>query len=391
MRYLAIISLSFLAGASSCKKGGGNGPDGEPDYLALQSESVAYTEGQQFVEVKYPDDWTITIDFEEDEAQWAEVSPAFGTGPSSIIRLKYYENPLADARTVPVTLHYGQKTQARNLTQAYNPNVGPPKPAENLSPDYNLLNWKELPYLNTTELGDSLEFVCHDNVKIDGKYARNFSLLFNKKQRMAYWVAYPLHSMYRGTFKRDRDPWQYDPYIEGADQTFFQGKVSPYVRGHQLPFADRNLNAPLSDQTFYNTNATMQNGTLNGGSWLSLENMVRKNISANTNDTLYVVTGAILRTITGGEEIVHQDDAKGNPVAVPKYYFKVLMKYKDGAYKAAIGFWYQNVATSGMGPTNFAKPVAEIEELTGFTFFTHVPQPTQDNIKSSYSTSDWSW
>ena len=70
-----------------------------------------------------------------------------------------------------------------------------------------------------------------------------------------------------------------------------------------------------------------QNADLNQGLWERLEVQVRGQI--NSCDTLYVVTGCVLTTAADPSRKT-VNDADGNPVAVPKAYYKVLLKYTSG-------------------------------------------------------------
>ena len=107
-----------------------------------------------------------------------------------------------------------------------------------------------------------------------------------------------------------------------------------YARGHQIPNADRNKDpyGTMCAQTFYATNSTpqIQNG-FNSGIWSTLEGDVRT-LAQQQTATDYVVTGAILRTVTGNETITYIKPAKDTKnCPVPNYYYKVLRKDKREA------------------------------------------------------------
>ena len=61
-----------------------------------------------------------------------------------------------------------------------------------------------------------------------------------KTLHVAHWVAYPLHSVYRGSIDRT-DDFQYDPKVDYPWQpNLAAGSYrGSYDRGHQLPSADR--------------------------------------------------------------------------------------------------------------------------------------------------------
>lgn len=243
--------------------------------------------------------------------------------------------------------------------------------------------WPELPVC--TEKTD-WHYVTHycmvenesEGRKVEG---RNYTMCFDATKRGAWWVAYPLHNAYRGDTKR-LDKWMFDSSINDAWQAdLAKGSyVGDYDRGHQIPSADRTASIEMNQQTFYCSNSTPQVSGLNQGEWEELEKKVREWVCS---DTLYVVTGAYWsadnnRTTT---------DKSGNSCPIPDHYFKVVVRTtsgnirehgdKLGDYKPeqlkSIGFWVANASGQGEAK-NWVKSVAEIETLTGFTFFPSLPE-----------------
>ena len=144
-------------------------------------------------------------------------------------------------------------------------------------------------------------------------------------------------------------------------------------------------------QTFYATNSTpqIQNG-FNSGIWSTLEGDVRT-LAQQQTDTVYVVTGAILRTVTGNETITYIKPAKDTKnCPVPNYYYKVLLKVKreaSGKISSAstVGVWLPHRVYSGESYQSYTKSVAEIEALTGYNFFANLP-PTSRPQRSKIRT-----
>lgn len=125
----------------------------------------------------------------------------------------------------------------------------------------------------------------------------------------------------------------------------------------------------------------IQNG-FNSGIWSSLEGDVRT-LAQQQTDTVYVVTGAILRTVTGNETITYIKPAKDTKnCPVPNYYYKVLLKVKreaSGKISSAstVGVWLPHRVYSGESYQSYTKSVAEIEALTGYNFFANLPADIQ--------------
>ncbi len=79
--------------------------------------------------------------------------------------------------------------------------------------------------------------------------------MYDKSDRIAYWVAYPHNQMYIGSASRT-DAWQPDPDFAAADQAYLYNGITGYDRGHQIPSADRTCTTEANTQTFYFTNMT---------------------------------------------------------------------------------------------------------------------------------------
>lgn len=229
---------------------------------------------------------------------------------------------------------------------------------------------------------------------------RNYTMLFDKEKHAALWVAYPLHSCYRGNSGRT-EAWAADPLIEMLYQAKVYGETfcyyKDYSRGHQIPSADRTATDELNSQTFYASNMTPQNGDFNGGIWASLEGKIRENMC---QDTLYVVTGCYFGngyTTTYDGYYGNNADPASKICPVPTHYFKVVLRTRSGnSGKAvgqcgsdelkAIGFWLEHRNDYPQTfSTEYCKSVEYIEQQTGFTFFPSVPK----EVKKQCTPSDW--
>lgn len=255
--------------------------------------------------------------------------------------------------------------------------------------------WYELPAKISGEASKMLTKTFYDS-------ARNYTMYYDTSLYTAYWVAYPLAAGDLGT-GRPNDPWAATPGIPTTQQiNVWSGSygvnvgetTNIYARGHQIPNADRNKdpNGTMCAQTFYATNSTpqIQNG-FNSGIWSSLEGDVRT-IAQQQTDTVYVVTGAILRTAGGSETVEYiqpKHDTKTCPV--PNFYYKVLLKVKraaTGKIESAqtVGVWLPHRVYSGESYQSYTKSVAEIETLTGYNFFANLPADVQAAAEQN---SDW--
>lgn len=228
---------------------------------------------------------------------------------------------------------------------------------------------------------DNCSYITHV-AKIGNRNMRNYTMCFDKNKYAALWVAYPLHQCYLGGSGRT-EKWAFDPDIETWLQVDTSGYHTwNYTRGHQIPSADRTASSSMNNQTFYMSNMTPQGYDFNSGIWAALESRIR---GYKCNDTLYVVTGA------------HWDDDCSyikRKYPVPTHYYKVLLRTISGntgksvtdtkrSDLKCIGFWLEHSA-SGTINKSYCKSVAEIERLTGHTFF-----PDVDVDKTQCNPSDW--
>ncbi|WP_312186063.1 fimbrillin family protein [Sphingobacterium sp.] len=237
----------------------------------------------------------------------------------------------------------------------------------------------EIPKMNS--LSNDEVFIQH--FMPDASDKRNYAMLYDKKLKMAYWVAYPLYSSILGSGNRT-EAWGYDPQVSTAFQPLLMNAQGfskyGYDRGHQLPSADRNLNTSQNKTTFYFTNMTAQASRLNQGVWRLLEEKVRT-WSAQC-DTMYIVTGAI-PTTSSDTMLDFAQDNDGKDVAVPKYYFKALAMKKGSEYYTIAYKMNNEIPPSGVTFENYRLTVSDLEKATGFTFFPDLNNTQKGNINTS--------
>lgn len=238
--------------------------------------------------------------------------------------------------------------------------------------------WVETPRMRN--LSDELMYVSH--MMSDNKI-RNYSMLYDTKYKLAYWVAYPLHSYYLGSSGRT-DAWGYDPFISSNFQPNLKKSYqeSNLDRGHQIPSGDRTKDYSTNAKTFYYSNMTAQVGTgFNQSIWADLEDQVRT--WTKKCDTMYVVTGAMIVTDTD-KTIDYAHDASGKQIAKPKYHFKALAQRHGDTYYT-LAFKMDNKAYADRNFNKYRVTVKELEEMTGFEFFPSIPR----EVKNTIVTAQW--
>lgn len=239
-------------------------------------------------------------------------------------------------------------------------------------------SYMELPVIKTSA---NVEY----NLKMSNPTRRNYSMLYDTKYKVAYWVAYPLSNDYLGSQDRT-DKWAYDPAFDNIFQAnlskgYPDNSVLQLDRGHQLPSGDRTATFAENASTFYYTNMTPQNRNLNQQLWQELESKIRTWTKQADVDTMYVVTGAMLTTKTD-TKIDFVKDNSDKDVAKPKYYYKALAMKKGNKYYT-IGFRLNNVSYPNREFMNHTVTVEELEKETGFTFFPALSKEVKSTIDNT--------
>lgn len=251
--------------------------------------------------------------------------------------------------------------------------------------------WAELPLATsnsslTENETQCVKYITDMSKQSNGFYHRNYSFCYDTQHYVARWVAYPMHSYYTGG-SASSETFYTDPSFTTSQQPG-STYTGDYDRGHQIAKANRTVSSEARKQTNYYTNMTPQNHTLNGGNWSQLE--AKERGAWMCSDTLYVVTGCHFDNYNTTTSSSSSSDTR--TFYAPTHYFKVMLRTKNGSTGKKVqdcsanelicaGYWVANNASA----TPVIKSVAEIESLTGLTFFVNVPNAP----KSSYSASDW--
>ncbi|AXT20969.1 DNA/RNA non-specific endonuclease [Flavobacteriaceae bacterium AU392] len=204
-----------------------------------------------------------------------------------------------------------------------------------------------------------------------------YSLSYNEAYEQAEWVAYELKKSHLSNRSFKRPYFEIDKAISTKAAHWNNYKNSGYDRGHLCPAADRKYNKIVHDKTFLTSNISPQTHEFNSGIWNRLEQKVR--YWARKYDGVFVVTGGVLneslKTI-GNEN-----------VAVPDYFYKVLLDYNNKKPKMiAFLLKHQN---SNKPLSSFVVSVDKIENLTGIDFFPQLDDILEESLESSSNYNNW--
>ncbi len=206
-----------------------------------------------------------------------------------------------------------------------------------------------------------------------------FDLAFNEQFEQAAWVAYVLtrEEIESGTIERT-DNFRADKSIVSGSASPSDYRRSGFDRGHLAPAGDMKWDEEAMSQSFLMTNMSPQRPAFNRGIWRKLETETRN--WAIEKDSLYVITGPLFSPAdsTIGE----------NEVAIPGYYFKVLVDLSPPDHDM-IAFLLPN-AGSSEELLSFAIPVDSLEKISAYDFFADAPeQEIIDWLEQSIAPGNW--
>lgn len=207
------------------------------------------------------------------------------------------------------------------------------------------------------------------------------TISWNKETRTPNWVAYLLKDAdMDGNLGREPEFYQDFEIAKEVRVSTYDYSHSGYDRGHMAPAGDFNGDKKAKKETFYMTNICPQNHKLNGDSWNTLEKQCRD--WAYQEGGIYSVVGPIYTSENPKTIGTHK-------VAVPDKFFRCILSLKKGKEKA-VGFIYENTGTR-QRISRAACSVDEVEQLTGYDFFTALPDKLEKKLEANYNLKDWGY
>ena len=215
---------------------------------------------------------------------------------------------------------------------------------------------------------------------------KGFTVSYNEALLIPNWVAWELTDTEASADVVSRtDEFLPDPAVRGRQADTRDYSNTGYDRGHMAAAADMKWDKQAMVESFYMTNICPQNRQLNAGLWLEIEQKCRW--WAKKYGTLWIACGPIF--------VRNEAQALGrSEVAIPDAFFKcVAMKVKDkGAAErwTIVAFVLPNTDLDGTSE-DYMFPVANIEALTGYTFFQTLPvdADTLWALKTIVTDRDW--
>jgi endonuclease G len=215
-----------------------------------------------------------------------------------------------------------------------------------------------------------------------------YALSYNNVKGTPNWVSWRLGKEDLGTT---------GPFPFKADTTLPNGfkKVQPsdysgsgFDRGHMCPHADRAKSTESSKATYVMSNIVPQSAENNQRAWNEMENYIRSLV--RQGKVCYIIAGPVGMGGVGKNGATTKTPSGG--VVVPKWTWKVVMvldedvadptRFNEDSSIRLFAAVVPNDTTPGEAWAGYRKTVAEVEELTGYTFFDKVPQSIIGDLKS---------
>jgi DNA/RNA endonuclease G (NUC1) len=218
-----------------------------------------------------------------------------------------------------------------------------------------------------------------------------FALSYARDLGRSNWVSWHLSDDWIGTLTRV-DSFRPDPEVppDWYRVQSFDFSGSGFDRGHLTPNADRDkeTSIPINQATFLMTNMLAQSPDNNQGPWAALENYLRTLLPA---EELYIVAGGAGSGGIGSNGNVTTTLAGGR-VTVPAQTWKVaLVLPRDGGDDRSrvscstrtIAVIMPNIQEIRDDPwENYLTTVDAVEALTGYDFFSDLPEPIQRCVEA---------
>ncbi|MDQ2936302.1 MAG: DNA/RNA non-specific endonuclease, partial [Acidobacteriota bacterium] len=218
-----------------------------------------------------------------------------------------------------------------------------------------------------------------------------YSLSYNRDKGTPNWVSWHLENSWYGTLARV-DTFRPDPAV---DPTWYRVQAFDYSgsgfdRGHMTPNADRDHQnrIPINQETYLMSNMVPQAPDNNQGPWANLEAYLRTQTDAGNE--IYIISGPA--GVGGaGSNGAMTTIANGN-VTVPAQTWKValVIPSQSGDDISRVNCSSRTIAVimpnvQGIRTTpweNFLTTVDAVEALTGYDFYSNLPEPIQRCVEA---------
>ncbi len=204
-----------------------------------------------------------------------------------------------------------------------------------------------------------------------------FTVSFNPECHQPNYVAWELTATEADGELPRSSKFKADRQMPGC-ATLDDYRNSGFDRGHMAPAADMKWSEQAMADCHYLTNICPQDRKLNGGRWATLEGRCRE--WARRDSAIIIIAGPVLndimtRTIGPSE------------VPVPERFFKIILSPYVNPPRA-IAFIMPN--SPEVDPLEkLTVSVDQVEQITGFDFFSALPDSIEDAVERQYNFRDF--
>lgn len=226
--------------------------------------------------------------------------------------------------------------------------------------------------------GDYEKVIIPDSIPNEMLRYVGFTVAFNPRMHQPNYVVWTLDPHETdGEFTRNNVQFMPDETVTGC-ATLEDYYKSGFDRGHMAPAADMKWSREAMIECHYLTNMCPQDKSLNAGAWATVEKNARK--WAMKHGSLVIVCGPIL-----SDRLTREIGP--TPVPVPERFFKVILAL-NSEEPMGIGFIMPNSYVED-GAQATVVSIDRVEEVTGFDFFSDLPDDIEDNVESQANLSKW--
>ncbi|MDA1340567.1 MAG: DNA/RNA non-specific endonuclease [Verrucomicrobia bacterium] len=217
---------------------------------------------------------------------------------------------------------------------------------------------------------------------------RQYALSYNDDTHQANWVSWSYTSDDTGSQART-DAWAVEEllpsgFLRIGTSTF----GTPWDRGHMCPSADRTTNFEDNKQTFRMSNIIPHHANNNQGLWATFETYTRS-LAAGGNEVLIITGPSEFNGNTIGNGMQIPGSVWKIAVIAPNASSSVPANQRLTSSSRVIAILTPNIGTAEGLVNNwksYRTSVEQIEQLTGFTFFTEVDPSVATYLKNVVDT-----
>ena len=248
-----------------------------------------------------------------------------------------------------------------------------------------LIAWR----LNATEQADSrscdteatrlMEVVLPAGMTEQTVDYTGFRVSYNADAHQPNYVVWELTESETDGEERRDVKFDVDPAVRGSAE-LADYRRSGYDRGHMIPAADVKWDAEAMRESHLLTNVCPQDHKLNAGAWATLESNCRQ--WARRDSAIIIICGPVL-----SDYMPRSIGRDGRVIPVPERFFKVVLAPYTTPPRG-IGFLMANGPVGG-GVQNAAVTIDEVEAVTGYEFFSALPDEIEDEVESQCAYHQW--